>query len=209
MSNATGSFVGLGADCSQILPDKLGHVGTRQVTPEVFHWVEFRCVGRQILCGQPTYLLCDPLLNISAAVSRQPVPQQHRFPSANVPLERLQIRQDLRLLDGSRSKTQTQTDAPGCGCGDQAGDGRQPLPIERRHQDRCLPSRRPGPTHAGAFGKSTFVQKNQQRTAVACLFLILGQRHRNQRLMAYSLRSRALRSGRWQLQPNCPRTFQT
>lgn len=209
MSNPAGGFAGLGADGSQVLADKLGHVGSRQVAPEVFHWVEFRRVRRQILCGQPTCLLCNPLLNISAAVSRQPIPQQHRFSSANVSLKRCQVRQDLRLLDGSRPKTQTQPDAPGCGIGYQAGDGRQPLPIERRHQNRCLSARRPGPTHAGAFGKPTFVQENQQRTAVASLFLILGQRYRNQRLMASSLRSRALRSGRWQLQPNCPRTFQT
>jgi len=202
-------LAGLCTHGRQILADVLGHVRARQVTPKILHWVEFWGVGRQILHGQPVLLLRNPSLYLPAAMRWQPVPQQHHSPSANVSLERLQVRQHHWLLDRPRLKTQAQPHAPRRRRCDQAGDRRQTFPIERRHQDRCLPARRPSPTHARAFRETAFIQENQQRPAVTGLFLILGQRYRNQRLMASSLRSRALRSGRWQLQPNCPRTFQT
>ena len=208
-SNAAGGFACLGSDGAQVLADELGHVGPRQMAPEIFDRVQFRRVSWQILHRQPLRLLCDPCLHFSTAMRRQPVPQQDRLPSSHVSLERSQVRQHLRLFDGSWSKPQTQPYAPRRRRGDQAGDRRQSLPVERRHQDRRLSARRPSPTHAGTFRKPALIQENQQRPVFTGLFLILGQRYRTQRLMASSLRSRAFRSGRWQVQPNCRRTFQT
>ena len=209
MSDAAGGLASLGADRPQILADELGHVGTRQMAPEVLDRIQFRRVGWQILHRQPRRLLRNPCLHLFPPMSWQPVPQQNRFPASHVPLERFQIRQHLRLFDRPRREPQTQPHTSRRRRGDQAGDRRQTLPVKRRHQDRRLSARRPGSTHARAFREPAFIQENQQRPAFFGLFLILGQRYRIQRLMASSLRSRAFRSGRWQLQPNCRRTFHT
>lgn len=176
MSDTAGGFARLSADALEVFADELGHVGTRQVAPEIFHGVKFRCVGRQILHGEPRRLLGNPCLHLFAAVSRQPVPQQDGFATAKVPLQRPQIRQDLRLFDRSRSKTQTQPDLPGRRRRDQAGDGRQSLPVEWSNQNRRLTTRCPSPTHAGTLRKPAFVEENQQCLGLPRLFLIRGQR---------------------------------
>ena len=209
MADSTSTLARLGSNRLEILTDELSHVGSRQMAPEILDRVQLGRVGRQVFHGQPVLLLRDPRLHLPTAMSWQSVPQQHHSPSAKVPLERLQVCKHHRLLDRSRLKTQAQPDTSCRWRCDQAGDRRHAFPIKRRHEDRRLPTRRPCPTHAGAFRKTAFVQENQQRPAVTGLFLIRGQRYRSHRLMASSLRSRALRSGRWQLQPNCPRTFQT
>lgn len=209
MSNAAGGLVRLGANRTEILADELGHVGPRQMAPEVLDRVQFRRVGWQILHRQPLRLLRDPSLHLAAPMSWQSIPQQNRLWSRHVSLERLQVRQHLRLFDRPRREPQTQSHVTRCRRRDQAGDRRQTLPVKRRHQDRRLSAWRPSPTHAGAFRKAAFIQENQQRPSFSGFFLILGQRCRNQRLMAASLRSRAFCSGRWQVQPNCRRTFHT
>lgn len=208
-TDATSGFAGLSSDAIEILGDEIRHVGTRQVPPEILDRIEFGCIRRQVLRGQPSRLLRDPCLDLSTAVGWQSVPKQNGLPTANVAFERLQVGQNLGLFDRARLKAQAQANAPGCRSGYQAGNCRQALPIERRHQNRSLPSWGPSAAHARSFRKPAFVQENQQRPAFAGFFLILGQRYRTQRLMASSLRSRALRSGRWQVHPNCRRSFHT
>lgn len=176
MADPAGCFARLSTDGIEVLADELGHVGSGQVTPEVFDRVELRCVRRQILCDEPRRLLRDPCLNLAAAMGRQPIPQQDGFSSAKVSLERLQIRQDLRLLHRAGLKPQTQADAAGCRSSDQTGDCRQTLPVERRDQDRSLTTSCPGSTHAGTLRKPAFIQENQQGIGFASLFLIRGQR---------------------------------
>lgn len=158
--NAAGRFSHLPTNCLEILTNELGHVRSRQMAPEVLHWVEFRRVRRQILVCEPR-LFRDPGLNLFAAMCWQSVPQQDDGSSAHVLLECLQISHDLRLLNCARLKPQTQPDTSSGGRGDQTGDGRQTLPVEGRDQDRSLTTRGPGPSHTRAFRESTFVQENQ------------------------------------------------
>lgn len=209
VADSAGGFAGLGTHRSQVFANELGHVGPRQMAPEGFHGIEFWCVRRQVFDRQPVGLTGNPVLNLRPTMGRQPVPQQDHFSSAHMSLQHLEVGQDFWLLHGSRLKSQTQADSLGGGRRDQAGDGRQPFPVERGDEDRRLPARRPGSSHAGSFGKATFIQENQQGFRQSSLFLIRGQRGRTHRLIPSSLRSRALRSGRWQLHPNCPKTFHT
>jgi len=208
-ADSTGRFPGLPTHGFEVFADELGHVGSRQMAPEVFHGIEFRGIRRQVFDGQPVRLTGDPVLNLCSAMGWQSVPQQDHFSSANMLLEHPEVGQDFRLLHGPRLKPQTQADSSGCRRRDEAGDGREPFPIERGNENRRLPARRPGSSYAGPFRKAAFIKENQQGSGQPGLFLIRGQRYRTQRLMPSSLRSRALRSGRWQLQPNWPRTLQT
>jgi hypothetical protein len=76
----------------------------------------------------------------------------------------------LRLLDGTGMESQAKPNPTGRRRGDQAGDGREPLPIERGDKNRGLPPRPPGPPHRRTLGKPAFVQENQQRVRVPRFF---------------------------------------
>jgi hypothetical protein len=208
-SHAACSTSSLLANGLEVLGRKMGHVFAGQVTPEVFDGVEFGRIGRKVFGRQPRCLASKVGLDPSAAMRRKTIPQQNHFPTFDVTFERPQIVDDLRLLDRAGVQPQTQPDAASRRSGDQTGDGRQPFPIERRDDHRCLPTRCPSATDAGTFGKPTLIQENQQAVRIAGLFLMAGQRCRNQQRIDASFRSRARRSGRWQDHPSRPRSFQT
>ena len=170
MTNSAGSFAGLLADCVKVFPHELRQVGAGQVAPEVFHWVKFRSIGRQVLDRQPLRLAGDPLLNPGATVCRQAIPQQDGFSSPKMPLERLEVRQHLRLLYGPRLQSQAQPNLFRLRRGDQAGDGRQTLPVERRDQERRLATRGPRAAHTGPLREPAFIQENQQGSGLAGFF---------------------------------------
>ena len=44
--------------------------------PEIFDWVQFRCVGRQILDQQPASLITNEFLGDPATMGRQTIPHQ-------------------------------------------------------------------------------------------------------------------------------------
>lgn len=207
--HAAGTSTGLSANGCEVFPNELGHVRARQVPPEVLNRVQFRCVRRQVFHGQPRCLALEVGLNLPAAVGRQSIPEEDHFPSTEMAFKGLQIGDDMRLSNRPRVQPQAQPHTTRRRCGDQAGNSRKPLPVERSHQHRCLALGSPGATHYRTFRKPAFIEKNQQRARFARFFLIRGQRYRSQRRTAASFRSRARRSGRWQLQPNSPRTFHT
>lgn len=202
MTNSAGGFAGLLADRIEVFAYVLRQVGAGQMAPKVFHGVEFWGIGRQVLNGQPLRLAGDPFLDRGATVCGQSIPQQNGFSSPKMSLERLEVRQHMRLLYAARLESQAQPNVFRLRRSDQAGDGRQPLPVERRDQDWCLTTRRPCSAHTGPLRKPALIQENQQGSGLAGLFLICGQRYRTQRRIASSLRSRAFRCGRWQLQPS-------
>ena len=121
--NSAGSLACLTTDRPEILANELGHVRPRQVAPEVFRRVEFRCIRRQIFECEPR-LLRNPGLDLIATMGGQPVPQQDDLSPTHVSLQRLEVSQDLRLLNRAGLQPQAQPDATSRRCGDQAGDGR-------------------------------------------------------------------------------------
>jgi len=70
------------------------------VSPDVFDWVQFRCVGRQVLRGQTTFLVADELLGDQAAMRREPVPNQQDV-AGNVAEQVFEKLNDLFGLDGA------------------------------------------------------------------------------------------------------------
>lgn len=51
VANATARSSGLGTYGREVFANELGHVGSRQVAPEIFHGIEFRCVRGQVFGG--------------------------------------------------------------------------------------------------------------------------------------------------------------
>jgi hypothetical protein len=200
----------LAAHLLEVLADEVRQqISTRQMTPKIFHGVEFGRVGRHVFHCQPGCLLPQVGLDIPAAMRRQPIPQQNRLSPPEVTFEGPQIIEDLWLLDRAGVKSHTESNSTSRRRSYQAGDGRQSLPIEGHDNERGLSPRSPRAPHRRTLGKAAFVQENQQDARVAGFFLIRGQRYFSQRRMAASSRSRARRSGLWQLQPNCPKSFHT
>lgn len=194
----------------EALADKVCHqIGARQMGPEVFHGVEFGRVGWHVFHCQPRSLLSQIGLDVTASMRRQPVPQQDRLSPAKMMLQSPQVIEDLWLLDRAGVKSQAKPDPTSRRRGYQAGNGRQPFPVEGHDHDRCVSPRSPCASHRRTLGKAAFVQENQPCVRVAGFFLIRGQRYFSHRRMVASSRSRARRSGRWQLQPSRPKSFHT
>jgi len=210
MTHPTGNPPGLTADLLEILPGEVRHqVIPRQIAPKIFRRIEFRGVGGQIFHRQPGGLLPQIGLHVPPPMGRQPVPQEDRLTSSEMAFQCPQIVDDLGLFDRTGMKSQTESHSTTGRRRDQTGDRRQPLPVEGHHQNGWFSPWGPCPPHRRTFAKAAFVQENQQGPRGARFFLIRGQRYFSQRRTVVSSRSAARRSGRWQLHPNCLRSFQT
>ena len=209
MADTTRHFSNSYPDLLQTGCRQVGQVSTRHMRPEVFHRVEFRRIGRKVRDGQPTTFFVNVVLNLLAPVCRKAVPQQNNLPPSNMTLQLPQILTDALLVHGSRQQPQAQSHVSGSGSSDQAGNGRQPFPVEWHDQDGRFPTRRPGSTDRRTFRKAAFIQENQPCFALPGRFFMRGQSCRSQRRTALSSRSRARRSGRWQLHFSSPRRRQT
>lgn len=208
-AHAARSTESLSADGVKVVGRIVGHILAGKMAPEIFDRIELRSVRRKVFGSKPGCLTSDVGLNLSAAMRRKAIPEQNCLPTFDMAFERPQVIDDLRLFDRAGAQPQTQPYAASRGRGDQAGDGRQSLPVERRNDHGRLAARRPRATYAGTFGKPAFIQENQQAVRSAGLFLMAGQRCRSQRRIDASFRSRARRSGRWQDHPSRQRSFQT
>ena len=70
------------------------------VGPDVFDWVQFRRVGREVLHGQTTFLVAYELLGDQTAVRREPVPNQQDV-AGDVAEQVFEELDDLFRLDGA------------------------------------------------------------------------------------------------------------
>jgi hypothetical protein len=209
VSDAACGFARLGSYGLEVFADEVRHVGFQEVTPEVLDRVELGRVRRQVFHLQPGALSLQISLNLRASMCGKAIPQQNRFTTCEMSFQGSKIFNDLRLFDRAGQQAQAQPHAPRGGRRDEARNRREPLPSKRRDQDRRLTFWSPRAMNRRAFRKAAFVQKNQDRTTISSFFLIAGQLCLIQRRMAGSLRSRARDSGRWQLHPSSPRSFQT
>jgi hypothetical protein len=194
---------------TEVLADEVRQVCLGKMAPEVLNRVEFGCVGWEVFDLEPRTLLLQEALDFAAAMCGKPIPQQDGIAASKMPFQNSQVVDDLRLFDRAGMESQAKSYTLSCRCGDQAGDGRNSLPVKRCHQDRSAALWSPRTMNRRTFGEAAFIQEYQDCAAISCLFLIVGQRCLSQRRIARSLRSRARDSGRWQLQPSSPRSFQT
>ena len=164
------------------------------VTPDVFHRVEFRSVGGQILQVDLASQAGYKFMHQSTAMHRQPIPNDQEL-GADVPLKVLQELDDLRCFDAPGK--QPEIKAPD---GD-SRDRRKALPVERVLQYGSFAARRPGANAVRPLAQTALVHKYYGALLPQGFFLSSGQRTRFQRRIAGSSRCVARPVGRWQLQP--------
>ena len=197
------------ADLSNVVRAKVRHFNSRDIGPEIFHRVQVRSVRRQEFRPQPLSLRANIIARNLALVRRKRIPDQKQFSPAHKSLQAFQIFDDVRTSHGTILGDQKQANAT-AGCGrDQSPDSRQPFPAERLSKNRRFTAWRPCPTHGRPLRKATLVQKPDEPVQFSDFFLKRGQRSFIHCLTALLLRSRACRSGFWQLHPRSPKRRQT
>jgi len=172
------------------------------VCPDVFHRIQFWCVGRQVLHFQTAVLVTDELLSDCAFVGWKPVPNQQdvSFDVAEQVFEKLD---DLLGPDGLLENLEIEVP------GGKTGDDGEGLPVEMELEDRRLPPWRACAPPVRPLAEATFVYEDNRPALFLSFFLISGQRLRFHSSMALSFRSSARPTGCCTLQFNCPRMRQT
>lgn len=120
-----------------------------------------------------------------------------------MPLEMTKKRNDLRAFDAACVDLKIEPPQ-----GQSTNDGKT-LPVEGLLEHGRLPAWSPGAHPGWTRAQSAFVNKDDGPLLAAGLFFKAGHSTRCQRRMAFSSRSTALRSGRWQLKPLAPSKRQT
>lgn len=111
-----------------------------------------------------------------------------------------QERADLRLPDVARVETEVEADVESSRTHGQAGnDGDLAMLVSVAH-DGGLPARGPGAAHRADQLEARLVNEDEVRAQVGSPFFMRGHCSCFQAVMRASLRSRARRSGFWQLQ---------
>src|SRR5215472_14222570 len=172
------------------------------VAPDVFHRIEFRGVGGQLLDRQPTALRCDELFDQFGTMRRQAVPHYQQL-APQVAQQMAEEIDDLSGADGARVQPEVKIQRA------DASSGRQYFPGEMILQHRGLSAWCPSSQPMRSFAQSALVDEDDGAPLREGFFLIRGQVICFQRLIACSLRSSALPVGRWQLQPSLRRMRQT
>lgn len=173
-----------------------------EVSPDIFDWIEFGRIGRQPLHDDAPPGGDDIIFDQAAAMNRRTIPDDHQFPR-QVPLEVSQKLDHLKTLDAAGVDLEVKSPEG------QATDDRQAFPVERLLEHRGLPTRSPGARPRRTGAQAAFVNKDDGSSLLPGLFFKAGKSTRFQRRIAFSLRSTARRSGRWQLKPLAPSNRQT
>ena len=173
-----------------------------EMSPHILHWVEFRRVGGQALHGDSPSGRGDILLDQPAAMNGRAIPENQE-PAGNVPLEVAEKLDDLQAFDAAGVDLKIKTPQG------QAANDREALPVKGFLKHGRLPARSPCARPGRAGAQAAFVNEDNGPPLLAGLFFKAGQTSFFQRAMAFSSRSSARRSGRWQLKPLAPSRRQT
>jgi len=173
------------------------------VAPYVFGGIQLWRIRRQVLQFDTSVLLCHEFTYGSAAVCRKAVPNHdHRPP--DMAHQKRQKGDQLRTFDSSWEQLEVKRPER------DPRDCRHSLPaVEGESQHRRLPARRPSPYLVRSLAYPAFVDEDDRTTLFFGFFLMAGHWTFFHSRIAASLRSRARPSGRWQLQPNPRKIFQT
>jgi hypothetical protein len=164
------------------------------VTPDVFDWIEFGSVSRQILQVYCTVLLGNGLSHQMATMHWQTVPDNRQF-TGDMPPQMAQKGDELGSLDAASKELEIEVPD-----GD-AGNGREARPIEGILQHWRLASRRPGTLAMRPFAQAAFVDKHYGSVLQVSFFLSPATALLSSAGWAGSSRWVARPVGRWQLQP--------
>jgi hypothetical protein len=172
------------------------------VRPDVFHRIQFRRVGREVLHFQAAVLVTNELPGDCAFVGRKPIPNQQdvSFDVAEQVFEKLD---DLFGPDGLLEDLEIKIPDG------EASDNGESLPVEVELKDRRLSAWRPRAPPVGTLAEAAFVYEDNRPAFLLSFFLISGQRWHFHSSIAVWFRSRARPTGCCTLQFSCPRMRQT
>ena len=135
-------------------------------------------------------------------MDRRTIPEDEYFPG-HMPLEVPKKLDHLKAFDAAGMDLEIEAPEH------QAANDRKAFPVEGFVQHRGMPTQRPGAGPSGAGAQSAFVDEDDGAPLLAGLFFKAGQVVRFHWRIAFSSRSTARRSGRWQLKPLAPSNRQT
>jgi len=181
---------------------QVGNLMSFELAPHILDRIEFRRVSGKTFQDNAPAGGGDVILDQQAAVNWRSIPKDHDF-AGDVALQVPEKLNDLWAFDAALVdlKVKPPQRQP-------ANDGKA-FPVEGLVQHRRLPSRSPGADARRAGAQPAFIDENDGSSLPAGLFFKAGHSTRCQRRMAFSSRSTARRSGRWQLKPLAPINRQT
>lgn len=173
-----------------------------EVPPHIFNRIEFGRVSRQPFDHEATFGGGHVVFDQYTPVDRCAIPDDQDF-SWNMSLEMAQKLDDLETFDAAGMNLEIKPPQS------QAADDRKAFPVEGFVEHRGLPTGCPGACPRGARAQPAFVDKDDGSPLLLGLFFNAGHSALCQRRIAFSSRSTARRSGRWQLKPLAPSKRQT
>ena len=177
--------------------DEVGDFVGFEMTPHIFDRVEFGRIGRQSFEVDSSLGGGDEVLNEQASVNWCAIPDNQEL-SGNVSPEVLEEFDDLRAFDAPGMNLEVEPPQR------QTANDRKTFPIKGLVQDGGLSARSPSADPCGPGAQPAFVDKDDGSPLLAGLFFNAGHSTRFHFRMAFSSRSTARRSGRWQLKPLAP-----
>ena len=172
------------------------------MAPHILDRIEFRRISRKAFQDNAPSGGGDVIFDEQTAMDRCAIPKDHDF-AGEMALQVPEKLNDLGAFDAALVDLKVKPPPR-----QSANDGKA-LPVEGLVQDRSLSAQRPGADSRRACTQTAFIDENDGSSLLAGLFFNAGHSTRCQRRMAFSSRSTARRSGRWQLKPLAPIKRQT
>jgi hypothetical protein len=177
----------------------VGQAGLGEV-PHLLVGIELGRVGGEVLEREPWHPTAQ-VVNRWEAMQKQAIPQ-HDDGAAKMAQEVGEKRANIGLANVVMVPLVVEAEALPARADRETGNHRDAVAAMPVAQERRLAARRPGPEHGGREHEAGFVYEDEVGPQPYGVFFTRGQALRFQRAIACSSRSRARRSGFWQLQPH-------
>ena len=189
-----------------IIRAAVGQPGLGEI-PYLLVGIELGSVGREVLEAK-SWNPTTQLMNRRQTVEAQTIPE-HDHGTAEVAQQMREKRADLDLADVVVVPLVVEPEALTDRADRETGDDRDPITAIPVTHQRRLAARGPGAEHGGREHEAGFVYEDEVGPQPKGVFFTPAQVWRFHRAIADSSRSRARRSGFWQLQPHCARSLLT
>jgi len=188
---------GFKAEFPSLRGNQVGNLMGFEMPPHIFNRIEFGRVSWQPFDHEATFSGGHIVFDQHAPVDRCAIPNDE-YLTGNMALEMAQKLDDLEALDTAGMNLEIEPPER------QAPDDRKAFPVKGLMQYRGFSTWSPSACPCWARAQATFVNKDEGSPLLLRLFFNVGHSVRCQRRIAFSSRSTARRSGRWQLKPLAP-----
>jgi hypothetical protein len=172
-ANSAASFQNLAAKYDEVIGREIGKFAGCQVCPEVFDRIEFRCISREPMRGEPALMVCKETGCHLASVGGKSIPNK-QHPATDVASDVEQKAFDGFSVDVAGNDGEEEAAVAAVIPGGDGADAGETLPVERLDEYGGFSARRPGAADTGALRITTFVEEKDGGVQTAGFFLILG-----------------------------------